>query len=295
MTNVIGTPAPNPSTSSTPVHTVFCDLDGVVWLAKEPIAGAADAVARLRESGCRVLFVTNNSADLIATHEDALDTIGIPAGGAVISSAQAAATLVEPGERVLALAGPGVIEALTARGALMVDAGPCDAVVVGLLRTFDYDGLSLAATAVRRGARLIGTNDDATFPTPAGPIPGAGSLLAAVVTASGAIPEIAGKPYAPMVRLARRVIAAGDDPDDEDRSSGMLVVGDRPSTDGAFAAALGCGFALVRTGVTPPDASSAWEGAERAPGSGGHLDVVLDVADLAAVADSVVAARRRPA
>ena len=31
--------------------TVVLDLDGVVWLADQPIPGAADAVARLRRAG----------------------------------------------------------------------------------------------------------------------------------------------------------------------------------------------------------------------------------------------------
>ena len=58
-------------------------------------------------------------------------------------------------------------------------------------------------TAVRHGARLIGTNDDATYPTPDGPIPGGGALLAAVAYASGATATVAGKPHRPMADLVR--------------------------------------------------------------------------------------------
>ena len=76
------------------------------------------------------------------------------------------------------------------------DPGPVDAVVVGLHLTFDYARLDVAARAARDGARLIATNDDATYPGEHGLSPGAGSLLAAVVTASGATPVVAGKPYA---------------------------------------------------------------------------------------------------
>jgi len=93
-----------------------------------------------------------------------------------------------------------------------------------------------------RGARLIGTNDDATYPTPEGPIPGGGAILAAVATASGVEPAIAGKPHAPMVELVRRRLGADLD--------GSTVVGDRPSTDGRLATALGVRFALVLSGVT---------------------------------------------
>jgi HAD superfamily hydrolase (TIGR01450 family) len=266
----------------TTLRTVLCDLDGVVWLAREPIPGSVDAIERLRAAGCRVVFVTNNSGDRVASQETALAAIGIEAVGDVITSAQAAALLVDAGERVLVCGGEGVVEALVDRRALVVDDGPCDVVVVGIDRRFDYDRLTRASRAVRGGARLIGTNDDATFPTPSGPIPGGGSIVAAVATASGTAPVVAGKPHGPMVTLARRTVGPLD-------ASSALMVGDRPSTDGAFAAAIGCGFALVRSGVTGPGV--------RLPAGIGP-EPVLDVADLAAVADAVVEvvgrAPRRP-
>ncbi|HEX5365169.1 MAG TPA: HAD-IIA family hydrolase [Acidimicrobiales bacterium] len=215
------------------------DLDGVVWLADQPIPGAAAAVARLRARGERVLFATNNSAARLAEQEAKLARLGIRARGDVVSSAQAAARLVEPGERALVCGGPGVVEALAARGAVPVRDGDADAVVVGLHRDFDYERLRVAARAVQRGARLIATNDDATYPTPDGPIPGGGALAAAVAYAAGVSPVVAGKPHPPMADLVRAV--GGED---------GTVVGDRPETDGAFARALGYRFALVLTGVT---------------------------------------------
>ena len=99
---------------------MLCDLDGVVWLAHEPIPGAVAAIAAIRASGRSVKFVTNNSAATRAEHEGALASIGIEATGDVISSSMAAAFLVEPGERVLVTGGPGVSEALAARGANVV-------------------------------------------------------------------------------------------------------------------------------------------------------------------------------
>ena len=154
---------------------VLCDLDGVVWLARQALPGAPEAVSALRVAGVRVVFVTNNSAAPLAEQEAALDAIGIPARGDVITSAIAAAHLIAPGERVMVCGGPGVAEAVTRRGAQPVagdddTGGPVDAVVVGFHTDFDYTRLRIAATAVLAGARLIGTNDDPTYPTPAGPI-----------------------------------------------------------------------------------------------------------------------------
>jgi HAD superfamily hydrolase (TIGR01450 family) len=229
------------------ISTVLCDLDGVVWLAHQPIAGAPEAIARLRASGRRVVFVTNNSAAVVADHEAALEAIGIPSHGDVLSSALAAATLVQAGERVLVCGGPGVVEAVEMRGATVVPEGPCEAVVVGFHRDFDYERMRVAADAVRAGAKLIGANDDATYPTPNGLIPGAGAILASVTVASGAAAVVAGKPFQPMADLVRDVIGGECfDP------ATAIVVGDRASTDGLFSTRVGCEFALVRSGVTPP-------------------------------------------
>lgn len=229
---------------------LLSDLDGVIWLAHEAIPGAPEAVAQARAAGVRVLFVTNNSGALIEEHEAALAQIGIPATGDVLSSAQAAALLLEPGERALVAGGPGVMQALERRGVVAVRAdaaaaveGRFDAVVVGWHRWFDFEILTRAASAVHRGARLIGTNDDATYPTPHGPIPGGGSILAAVATASGATPLIAGKPYEPMASLVRGAVGG-------EAARSAVMVGDRPSTDGLFARTLGCRYAQVWSGVT---------------------------------------------
>ncbi|MET0911501.1 MAG: HAD-IIA family hydrolase [Ilumatobacteraceae bacterium] len=259
------------------IDTVLCDLDGVVWLAHHPIAGAVDAIAALQGSGRRVLFVTNNSSATIATQERALADVGIAATGDVVSSAMAAALLLEPGQRALVAGGPGVIEALEARGVVAIlndgerDPGPVDAVVAGLHRDFDYRRLAVAARALHRGARLIGTNADPTYPTPSGLDPGGGSILAAIATAGGVTPTVAGKPFEPMARVIAELLAPPGAAFDPRR---VLMVGDRMDTDGLFAAQVGCRFALVRSGSTPA-------GAVPIPALAADA---LDVADLAAVA-----------
>ena len=216
------------------------DLDGVMWLAHEPIPGSADAVARLTAAGEDVVFVTNNSSAPVADVEASLTAHGVDAVGRVVTSAMAGATLVDPGERALVCAGHGVVEALGDRGVEVVeDPGAADVVVVGMARHLTYDLLARASTAVRDGARLVATNDDATYPTPDGLLPGGGAILAAVERASGRTAVVAGKPHGPMADLVRaRVGPRG------------TVVGDRPDTDGRFAVELGFRFALVLSGVT---------------------------------------------
>ena len=249
---------------------ILCDLDGVVWLMHQPIAGSVNAIESLRNAGHRVLFVTNNSYSVVADQEKALAKIGIDAHNDVVTSSQAAGALLRIGERVLLGGGPGAVEAIKNAGAILAgrsddhiqdvsDAQKMnsqfdqefeqqfdqqfDVAMVGFHATFDYRGLTRLSNAVRNGARLIATNDDATYPTPQGLIPGGGSILAAVAAASGVEPIIAGKPHKPMADLVRQVLGIND-------LSDAWMVGDRPSTDGLFAQTVGCKFAQVLTGIS---------------------------------------------
>ena len=229
------------------------DLDGVLWLGDQPIPGSVGAVRRLEQLGRRVLFLTNNSAATVADYLTKFARIGLAVGGDdLCTSAQAAAMLVRPEERVLVCAGPGVTEAIQNAGAVAVAItttretdGVLDAVIVGFHRDFAYESLLRAFRAIEAGARFIATNDDATYPTPEGPIPGGGSIVAAVEYATGRRATVAGKPFPPIAQLVRDRLGLGGD-----ETAGLTMVGDRPSTDGAMARALGARFALVLSGVT---------------------------------------------
>ena len=181
----------------------------------------------------------------------------------VLSSAQAAAALLAAdlpsGARVLVCGGPGVEEALVAAGFEAVandrelDA-PVAAVVCGFHRSFDFGRLDRAAAAVREGARFVATNADATYPGEHRVLPGAGSIVAAIATASGRVPEVAGKPEAATAALVRDRLGAEG-----------IMVGDRPSTDGLLATRLGWPFAMVLSGIgghdpaePVPDPPPAW-------------------------------------
>jgi HAD superfamily hydrolase (TIGR01450 family) len=233
------------------------DLDGVVWLAGAPIPGAAAAIDRLRAAGEQVVFVTNFSTLTSSETLERLRTAGVEADSEdVLTSAMAAASLVRPGEQVLVLAGPGVWEAVEAAGARPVepvgrDSPPVEAVIVGYHTTFDYDRLAAGQQAVRSGARLIATNSDPTYPTPERLLPGGGSLVAAVETASQVRAMVAGKPHSPMADLVHRRV--GSTPGDPANAQRHIVVGDLPSTDGLLAARLGYRFGLVLSGVTAVD------------------------------------------
>ncbi len=244
------------------------DLDGVLWRGKTPLPGSAEAVARLRDAGRRVAFLTNNSYTVVADQIEKLAHMGVPAeADDICTSAQAAAGLLDPGSTAMVVGGPGIVEALEDRRVEVVtDGSAVDAVVVGFDPSFDFKKLTKAFQAVRHGARLVGTNDDATFPTASGEIPGGGSIVTAVAYATGVTAEIAGKPNPAAARLL------------EDRIGTVAwLVGDRLDTDGAMAQAVGARFGLVLSGVT-----TTAEGADPEP------DAVAG--DLAALVDSLLPA-----
>jgi glycerol 3-phosphatase-2 len=260
---------------------ICCDLDGVVWLGAESIPGSADAINRLVDAGHRVVYLTNNSGRTPRSVVEQLRAMGVEADDDdVLTSSQAAASLLRaglaPGSRVLAVGGPGVVEALEAEGYVIVDRSPAAAVVVGLHPSFDFDELARASAAVRAGARFVATNVDPTYPGPDGLLPGSGAIVAAVATAAGRTPEVAGKPEAPTVALVRARFAG-------DLAEGVgLMVGDRPSTDGALAAALGFPFALVLSGICDGDGGGEPVPTDPAP--------AFVTRDLAALADLVIGA-----
>jgi HAD superfamily hydrolase (TIGR01457 family) len=222
------------------------DLDGVLYRGDQPVPYAAESIASLRELGRRIVFVTNNSSappDAVATR---LRSLGIEADVSEIetSALTTAELLAGRGVRTAFVVGEeGIRSALGDAGVEVIDrpSGSIDAVVVGLDRQADYAKLRIASVLVREGSALVATNADASFPNADGQVwPGAGALLAAIVTATDARPEVVGKPEPPLLESALRRAGGG----------APLFVGDRLDTDIAGAERLGWDSLLVLTGIT---------------------------------------------
>jgi HAD superfamily hydrolase (TIGR01457 family) len=229
--------------------TVLFDLDGVLYRGGRRIAHASEAVARLRELGSRVAFVTNNSSRRPDDVAQRLTAVGVPASpDEVVTSALATADLLAARavRRAFVVGGDGLRAALHEAGIEVVDASVPrpDVVVVGFDPDVTYAALRDASVRVARGAALIGSNPDASFPAADGERwPGAGALIAAIETTTGVRAEIVGKPHAPLLRAALERVG-GHRP---------LVVGDRIDTDIDGASGLGWDSALVLTGVSTRD------------------------------------------
>lgn len=225
------------------------DLDGVVYLGTQVIATAPPALSSARAAGMRLAFVTNNAARPPEQVAQVLAGMGIPARPAeVVNSAQAAAhhlaDRLAPGAAVLVVGTIGLDDALRERGLRPVHSAEDDpaAVVQGYSPDLDWAQLAEGAVAIRRGLPWVATNLDPTVPSPRGPLPGNGSMVAALQHATGRTPIATGKPDPAMHRESVQRSGARR----------PLVVGDRLDTDIEGANAVGCASLLVLTGVTTP-------------------------------------------
>lgn len=226
------------------------DLDGVVWTGDKALPGAPETVRGLREVGKRICFLTNNSSQAPDSYAKRLTDIGAGADvREVVTSADATARLLErtvPGLRGRAtyvIGGEGLTEAVASTGARLVDGdegSEATLVVVGWDTRLTYRKLRLATLAIRRGATFVASNTDATLPSHEGLIPGAGATVAALRTATGMDPMVAGKPEPGILEIARARLGG----------SPALVVGDRVETDVLAAKGAGWPAALVLSGAT---------------------------------------------
>jgi HAD superfamily hydrolase (TIGR01457 family) len=224
---------------------LLIDLDGVLFRGDAVVPGAPETLDALRRRRARAVFLTNNSSRTASQVADKLAGLGIDARPEeVVTSALATADLLAArgGGAAYVVGEQGVRQALTDAGVEVLDGAPdrADLVVVGFDGDVTYDRLKTACLLVQRGARLVATNPDASYPAPDGLWPGAGALLAVITTTTGAEPEIVGKPFAPLFEAARRRGGGGR----------PLVVGDRLDTDIEGAVRLGWDSMLVLTGVS---------------------------------------------
>src|SRR5581483_5290133 len=198
------------------------------YLGQEPIESAVSAIGEARAAGMRMCFTTNNASKTPEHVAGRLRDMAVPAtADDVVTSAQAAARLLAddlpPASAVLVVGTAALADAVSAVGLtpVRVAGDQPRAVVQGYDPQLTYARLAEAALAIRAGARWVATNVDATLPDPRGLLPGNGALVAAVATATGASPAVAGKPERPLHAEAVRRSGARR----------PLVVGDRLDTD----------------------------------------------------------------
>ncbi|MEN0644594.1 TIGR01457 family HAD-type hydrolase [Alkalicoccobacillus gibsonii] len=221
------------------------DLDGTMYRGGEVISEAIEFVNELKRRELPYLFVTNNSTktpEIAAAH---LRKLSIPATPEhVYTSAMATASYIReqnPEARIYVIGEAGIREAC--RHAGLVEATEnVDFVVVGLDRELTYQKIKQASLLIQQGATFIATNQDHALPTEEGLVPGNGSIVAAIASASGTKPMFVGKPEALIMTQALRKLRLGADE--------TIMVGDNYRTDIMAGLNAGIDTMLVLSGVT---------------------------------------------
>jgi 4-nitrophenyl phosphatase len=271
---------------------LLVDLDGVVYRGAQPVPGVAAVLTARAAAGDDVVYVTNSSiwhhTDFVAR----LANMGAPVSpDRIVSGARATALYLSEQSprpvRTLVLGAPGLVRELrdmdlevvlaaeaaerwTTSGHDMAGATQgVDTVVVGLDIAFTYARLAVAAGAVRAGARFVAVNRDPIHPTEHGLVPGAGSVVAAVATASGLEPVSIGKPGPLLLEIAAHRMAR---PVTE-----AVMIGDSLTADIPAAIAVGARSVLMLTGISTAAQVGSLAAADR------PTEVALNAEELAAV------------
>jgi HAD superfamily hydrolase (TIGR01450 family) len=178
------------------VQGVILDLDGTVYRGNRSIPGASAAVERMLEAGLQIVYLSNNASDTRKDVTDKLERHGLPVASipVITGTSLLAAYLYQHSRsgRVLIVGEAGLAEEIRMVGWEGVMAGSkransCaeyDAVAVGCDRYFSYEKLDQAYQAIVRGAYLVATDRDSTYPTETGAMPGTGAVLTGIEFAS---------------------------------------------------------------------------------------------------------------
>jgi HAD superfamily hydrolase (TIGR01450 family) len=241
---------------------VLLDLDGCVWVGDACTPRAPEAIGQLRAAGKSVAFITNDARHSTEDYVRKLWSLGLRAsveevvtvGGAI---QHVLAERRPPGGAAFVIGSAAVFRHVADAGLRIVNgtdlAARADVVVVAGHDDLHFSELREATQAVLRGAELIGAGRDRTFPTPDGPWPGTGAIVAALEYATDRSARILGKPNPQLFLTALDRLGPGR----------TLVVGDRLDSDLAGAAAAGLDAAIVLTGVS--DRAQAEAAHEPAP------------------------------
>ena len=261
---------------------LLVDLDGVVYRGSTPVPGVPALLGRCAARGDTIVYVTNNSRWHRDEYLARLDAMGVPVRSDLIvtaARATALALVADDGEpsTVMISGGPGLARELRDVGLRVVAptakglAANPSVVVVGVDFALTYRRLSVAADAIRQGARFIATNRDPVYPAADGLWAGAGSMVAAIATASGREPDLViGKPEPGLFQTA--ALSVGWPPER------AVVVGDQLATDIVAAHRVGARSVLMLTGVTTraqADAATADQRPDAIAADASELEAVL--------------------
>jgi HAD superfamily hydrolase (TIGR01458 family) len=245
---------------------ILLDVDGVLHVSGEQIAGAAEAVRELRRAGHRLRFVTNTTTRPRAVLGDELRGLGIALDDDELQTTPLAAARALRGRRVLALTMAAIVGDLD--GLELVDRGATVVLLGGAdesdetSRVFSYENLARAFAELEAGAELFCLHRGGWWQTSRGPRLDSGAFVAGLEYAANTAATVLGKPSAAFFAAALDALDAVP--------AEAWMVGDDAESDIAGARAQGLHGVLVRTGKYRP-------GDESAARADGVVDSIADL------------------
>jgi 4-nitrophenyl phosphatase len=229
------------------IKSIIFDMDGVIWKDNTPLADLGKIFDILNLNNISYVFATNNSMKTPESYQIKLSHFEVSVlQNQIITSGTTLANFMKnkfpEGGPVFIIGESGLVEPLAENGFYHQDKNTL-AVAGGLDKMINYEKLSKATLNLAKAdCEFYFTNLDPTYPSPDGNIPGAGSILAILETASGRKAKVTGKPEPIMFQQALKFLKTS--------SSETIVVGDRLNTDILGGINAGCMTALLLSGVT---------------------------------------------
>lgn len=235
------------------IQHLILDMDGVLWRGDTPMPSLNAFFDTLNRLDIDFVLATNNATKTAVMYTDKLARFGVSVPPErILTSAETTAVYLREtyaaGTAVYVVGDVGLRDAMTNQSFTLVSpdevrqgAEP-ELVVAGFTPHACYDDFAMATVAINRGATFIGTNPDATYPTPLGPQPGAGSLLALITAATGVTPPTIGKPGPIVFEQALKRLGS--------THANTAMVGDRLNTDILGAKNAGLHAIMVLSGIS---------------------------------------------
>jgi len=237
------------------IKAVILDMDGVLWRENTPLADLPAVFEQISENHIPVTLATNNGTNTADQYVKKLKTFGVQISpDQIVTSSMATAFLVKkdfPNGGPIYMMGSDALKLNLEEEGFFHSVENPQAVVAGLIWDFNYQMIKEASLVIQRGIPFYYTNPDPTYPSPEGKVPGAGTLLAALETASGVKATIAGKPQPYLFEVSMKRM--GSKPEE------TAVIGDRISTDIAGGFNAGCMTVFVLSGINSKKDLENWD------------------------------------
>ena len=237
-----------------PISAAILDMDGVLWRSNVPLCDLKELFSTFKVNKIKILMVTNNGLHTVDQYITKFESFGVHIKPwQILTSAIAIGYLVKQhfvdGGPIYIMGDKALFSTLEELNFYHSEKY-AQAVVAGLTKHLTYNMLKNTSLMIQKGLPFYFTNPDPTYPSPEGNIPGAGTILAALETASGVKAQLAGKPLPYLFKTGMKRL--NSNPEE------TLVIGDRLSTDIKGGQDSGCKTALVLTGVSTDEDYRNW-------------------------------------